>query len=200
MSLPDIIKTVSPAVVSISGTSMDKTGVTSREGTGVIVQSTGLILTSKHLISPWFTYMITLDDGRQLPATVVKSHSSLDLALLSLVSDTPLTLPVGKFIHSQTSIQQWDSVIAIGNILGLYPGSISSGIISGLNRTVLFGGVSMDGLIQTTLPMHLGNSWGPLIDSDGKIIGINTGIVGGSSQIGWALPITQETIDTFLQE
>lgn len=49
-------------------------------------------------------------------------------------------------------------MIAIGNILGLYPGSISSGIISGLNRTVLFGGVSMDGLIQTTLPMHLGNS------------------------------------------
>jgi S1-C subfamily serine protease len=60
------------------------------------------------------------------------------------VSDNPLALPIGNFINSQVNIQQGENVIAIGNMLGLYPGSVSSGIISGLDRTVSFGGVSMD--------------------------------------------------------
>jgi S1-C subfamily serine protease len=58
----------------------------------------------------------------------------------------------------------------------------------------------MQWLIQTSIPMTLGNSGGPLVRQDGKIIGINTGIVGGSSQIGWTFPLTQEGVDSFLQE
>jgi serine protease Do len=57
----------------------------------------------------------------------------------------------------------------------------------------------MTGLIQTNIPLSLGSSGGPLIGTDGKIIGINTGIVGGSAQIGWALPLTQDEVDSFLR-
>jgi S1-C subfamily serine protease len=196
--LPDIIAEIAPSVVSISGTITDESGVTSREGTGIVVWSDGLILTSKHLVSPWLSYVITLQDGMKYSAILVKNHPSLDLALLSIIATTKLSLPVGEFINSHVGIRQGKSVIAIGNMLGLYPWSVSSGIISGLNRTVSFGWVSMDWLIQTDLPMYLGNSWGPLITSDGKIIGINTGVVGGSSQIGWAIPITQSEINDFI--
>lgn len=194
-----LIETVSPVTVSISATLSDESGMTSREGTGIIIRSDGMILTSKHLVSEKFIYTITLSDGTKLPAKLVKIHPILDLALLSIIAKDLWSLPVGKFITSQASIRQWDRVIALGNTLGLYPGSVSEGIISGLNRTVAFSGINLEGMIQTNIATYLGNSGGPLVGSDGKIIGMNTGIVGGSSQIGWALPLTQQEVDTFLQ-
>jgi serine protease Do len=112
-----------------------------------------------------------------MPAQVSKIHPTYDLALLTLLSDIPLTLPVGKFINSQANVRAGDIIVSIGNTLGLYPQSIVQGIISGVNRTVPLGTTPMVGLIQTSIPVNLGNSGGPLINVDGKIIGINTGIV-----------------------
>lgn len=198
-NLEALIEKVGPATVSIEWTSGNGTVITTLDGTGIIVDSRGIILTSKHLVSEWFTYTIEFQDGTKMPAKFLKSHPTLDLALLSIISDKTLSLPVGNFINSQATTHRWESVITIGNMLGLYPGSVSEGIISGLNRTVSFGGISMTWLIQTTIPMSLWNSGGPLIDSDGKIIGINAGIVGGSSQIGWTLPLTQEEVDSFIK-
>ena len=108
---------------------------------------------------------------------LLKSHPKLDLAHLKIVSDKPLSLPLGKFITSQAGIRTGDIVISIGNSLGLYPQSLSQGIISGINRTVALSENPMGGLIQTSIPLSLGSSGGPLIGTDGKIIGVNTGIV-----------------------
>lgn len=134
-----------------------------------------------------------------MSAILLKLHPTLDLALLKIVSEKPLSLPVGEFTTSQATVRTGDIVMAIGNSLGLYPQSLSQGIISGIHRTVALSENSMTGLIQTSIPLSLGSSGGPLIGTDGKIIGINTGIVGGSSQIGWTLPMIQEEVDTFLQ-
>lgn len=112
-----------------------------------------------------------------MSAILVKLHPTLDLALLKIVSESPLSLPVGEFTTSQAGVRTGDIVIAIGNSLGLYPQSLSQGIISGINRTVDISTTPMIGLIQTSIPLSLGSSGGPLIGTDGKIIGINTGII-----------------------
>jgi len=199
-TLPELIQQISPVTVSITGTLADGSMTTTRTGTGIIVRSDGIILTNKHLIGEWFVYSIELNDGTQISAKLVKTHPSLDLALLSLMPDMPPpSLPVWIFINSQAHVRQGDRVVTLGNTLGLYPWSASEGIISGLNRSVSFSGIIMDWLIQTSIPMTLGNSGGPLVNEEGKIIGINIGIVGWSSQIGWTLPLTQESIETFLK-
>jgi len=198
-SLVEISPTILASTVSITGTLDDKGITTTRSGTGIIVRDDGLILTNKHLISEWFTYSIQLHDATTFSAKVLKVHPALDLALLVIISDQPLRLSVGDFINSQSHVSPWQGVIAIGNTLGIYPWSISEGIVAGLNRSVSFNGNIMDWLIQTSIPMTLGNSGGPLINPEGKIIGINIGIVGWSSQIGWTLPLTQEMIETFLK-
>lgn len=197
-TVQSVIKEVGPSTVSIESASSNGNLMTTLDGTGIIVDPSGIILTSKHLVNEWFTYTIELQDGRKMAAKLLKIHPILDLALLSIISDTHVSFPVGKFIASQAHIYQWENVFTIGNMLGLYPWSVSEGIISGLDRVVSFGVVSMTWLIQTTIPMTLGNSGGPLIASNGSIIGINTGIVGGSSQIGWALPLTQSEVDDFI--
>ena len=197
--LHTIMDTVWPAIVSIYGTASGKDEITTRQWTGIIVQSDGIILTNKHLTSEWFTYTIQLNDTTKMSAIVIKSHPTLDLALLKIVSDHPLSLPVGVFVTSQAGVRSGDTVISISNALGLYPQSISQGIVSGINRTVSLGADTMTGLIQTSSPLSLWSSGGPLIKKDGKIIGINTGIVWGSSQIGWTLPLTQNEVDSFLQ-
>lgn len=198
-TLHTVFDTVSPATVSISATSTGIDEITTRQWTGIIVRSDGIILTNKHLIGEGFTYTIELSDTTKISAVLFKLHPTLDLALLKIVSEKPLSLPVGEFITSQAGVRTGDIVIAIGNSLGLYPESLSQGIISGINRTVTLSENPMTGLIQTSIPLSLGSSWGPLIGTDGEIIGINTGIVWGSSQIGWALPLTQEGVDSFVK-
>ncbi len=199
-TLPELIEQISPVTVSITGTLSDGSLTTTRTWTGIIVRSDGIILTNKHLIGEWFVYSIELDDGTKISAKLVKTHPSLDLALLSLMPNIPPpSLPVWIFINSQANVHKGDRVITIGNTLGLYPWSVSEGIMSGLNRSVSFSGIIMDWLLQTNIPMTLGNSGGPLANEEGKIIGINIGIVGWSSQIGWALPLTQDVVETFLK-
>ncbi|MFA6080280.1 MAG: trypsin-like peptidase domain-containing protein [Candidatus Gracilibacteria bacterium] len=198
-ALHTIFDTVGPATVALSATKSGIDEVTTRQGTGIIVRSDGIVLTNKHLVEEGFTYTIEFQDGTKMPAQVSKIHPTYDLALLTLLSDIPLTLPVGKFINSQANVRAGDIIVSIGNTLGLYPQSIVQGIISGVNRTVPLGTTPMVGLIQTSIPVNLGNSGGPLINVDGKIIGINTGIVGGSSQIGWSLPLTQSEVDSFVR-
>jgi len=97
---------VSPATVSISATLSDHISVTSREGTGIIIRSDGAILTSKHLIGEGFAYTITLSDGTKLPAKLIKIHPTLDLALLSIVTQDSPSLSVGEFITSQARVRQ----------------------------------------------------------------------------------------------
>lgn len=99
----------------------DGSMTTTRAGTGIIVRSDGVILTNKHLISEGYIYSVELHDGVKISAKVIKIHPTLDLALLSLIADKPLSLPVGIFINSQTHVQTGQRVIALGNTLGLYP-------------------------------------------------------------------------------
>ncbi len=192
------IEHVSPTVVSITGSRVEDSLTTTRTGTGIIITPDGMILTSKHLLWEGFWYIITLSDGSSYPARLLKEHPVKDLVLLQIVSNTKLFLPVWTFIDSQAGIQTGTKVLAIGTMLWLYPWSSIEGIISGLNRTVSFGNTSASWLIQTSIAATLGNSWWPLIQRDGTIIGIMIGIVGGSSQIGWAIPLTQSEIDNFI--
>lgn len=193
------VDTVMPPTVSIVATSQSGTVDTSISGTGIIVSSNGLIVTSKHLVWENFWYMITLHDGSTFPAELVKTHRDKDLAILRPIWTKQTSFSVGTFIDSQASVQVWQKVIAIGNMLGLYPFSVVDGIISWMNRSVSFWSIEMTGLLQTSIPATMGNSGWPLVRDDGIIIGINVGIVSGSSQISWTLPLTQQEVDDFIK-
>ncbi len=190
---------VSPSVVTITGTRLEETTTTTRTGTGIIVSEGGLLVTSKHLLWEWLWYTITLSDGTSYPAHVIKEHPTKDLAILQIISEKKHSFPIGIFANSQASIRAGDTVITIGTMLWLYPWSVVEGTVSWFERTVSFGNITVSWLIQTSIAATLGNSGWPLIQSDGTIIGIMMGIVGGSSQIGWAIPVTQSEITDFIQ-
>lgn len=193
------IHRVMRTVVTLTGARADDTTTTTRTGTGIIVSGNGFVITSKHLLWEWLWYTVTLSDNISYPARVIKEHPTKDLALLQIISDTKHSFPIGTFGNSHTRINIGDNVITIGTTLWLYPWSVVEGVISWLDRTVSFGDISANWLIQTSIAASLWHSGWPLIQADGTIIGIIMGIVGGSSQIGWAIPVTQSEIMDFIR-
>ena len=162
-------------------------------GTGVIVDAQkGLVLTNLHVIKDAANIKITLSDQRHYGARLLGYDQEYDVAVLKLI-DPPANLtsiPWGD--SSRLDVGQ--QVLAIGNPFGL-SSTLTSGIISSLDRTVRSPtGKLMRGLVQTDASINPGNSGGPLIDLDGKLIGITTAILsqsGDSAGIGFAVPINQ---------
>jgi putative serine protease PepD len=170
----------------------------SAEGSGVILTSAGEVLTNNHVVSgSTGTIMVTLSDGSQHPATIVGTSPSYDLAVLEVQGVSGLTPAT---LGQSGSVQVGESVVAIGSPQGL-TGTVTSGIVSALNRTVQVQGdtgapVVYNGL-QTDAPINQGNSGGPLVNLDGQVIGINSAIDTGSTQstgsigLGFAIPVDQ---------
>ena len=173
------------------GYSYDSTSV----GTGVIVDQAGYILTNSHVVNDGDTksIMISLYDGSDIEGTVLWNDATLDLAVVKVEMDGLQAAELGD----SDSINIGAYAAAIGNPLGLqFERSISQGIISGLDRTITVAssanassGTTMEGLLQTDATINGGNSGGPLLNSKGQVIGINSAKASSGEGMGFAIPI-----------
>ena len=169
------------------------------QGSGFVYEYNGqmIIITNNHVIEDATTITVTFTDGNTYYAKVIGADESTDLAVLSTTASASEYHPLD--IVSSSTISVGDSVVAIGSPYGL-SGTMTTGIISALDRTITVtddatGGTSeISGLIQTSAPINSGNSGGPLMTYDGKVIGITTAIVSDSDGLGFAVPS-----DTILQ-
>ena len=192
-SLVDIVKQVSPAVVTITAegiTASDpttgQTGQGVAMGSGVIFDANGLILTNHHVVSGNPSKLtVTLKDGRTFDATIYGIDTLTDLAIVKVNQTGLPTAPIGD----SSTVQVGQQAIAIGSPLGQFSDSVTSGIISALGRSIDVEGGHLSNLIQTDTAINPGNSGGPLLDPSGKVIGINTAVAGDSQGIGFAIPI-----------
>jgi len=165
-------------------------------GSGFIVDKTGVIITNKHVVADKDAeYTVILDNGKKFTAEVLARDPIDDVAIIKINSDEPLPI---VDLGNSSSIDLGESVIAIGNALGIFKNTVSSGIISGLARSIRAasetGGKEptmqeLRGLIQTDAAINPGNSGGPLVNLNGEAIGINAAIVFGAQNLGFAIPI-----------
>jgi S1-C subfamily serine protease len=182
------VVTITADGVSSNGPfSVPTTGV----GSGVILTSNGSILTNRHVVEGSRSLSVTLADGRELPATVVRISDTTDLALIKVIATG---LPAAS-IGDSGSIQVGQTAIAIGSPLGTYTETVTRGIVSGLDREITITNeatrrqTTLSGLIQTDAAINPGNSGGPLLDAAGNVIGINTAVATSAEGLGFAIPI-----------
>jgi len=181
-------------------------GTRTDTGTGIVLTSTGMILTNDHVIDGATSITVSLDGskGRTATARVVGADPSKDLALLK-IEPAGATLHPIKLAAAWQSVEVGDAAYAIGNPFGLN-WTLTTGIVSALGRAIKApDGSAIPGVIQTDAALNPGNSGGPLLDSYGSVIGVNsqilssgssTGGQGGSEGVGFAISTT--TIRTFL--
>ncbi len=182
------ITTQETATGFVPGTTQQATGV----GSGVVLTANGLILTNYHVVQGATSLRVLLPDGSTATATVVKTDPTHDLAIIQAKATglTPATLATAS------SIEIGQTVYAIGSPLGQYTDSVTRGIVSATNRTITVSDSStretqtLSGLIQTDAAINPGNSGGPLIDSQGRVVGIATAGSQSAEGIGFAIPIS----------
>lgn len=195
----DVAKSVSPSVVSIvtkSTATNSFYGSVAQEGagTGVIISKDGYVLTNKHVIPDSIQSLsVVMADGKTYDSVTVVGRDPInDLAFLKIndVSNlTPATL------GSSSNIAVGQKVVAIGNALGQYHTTVTSGIISGIGRPVTAGDAtgseteSLSNLLQTDAAINPGNSGGPLVNLNNEVIGINVAVASEAQGIGFAIPI-----------
>ncbi len=160
-------------------------------GSGFIVTKDGLILTNNHVVSGMekITVSVLMSDGskKTYPATVKGGDSDYDLALIKIEPDEDL--PVLELGDSD-AVEVGEYVVAIGNPLG-FEHSVTVGVISAKNRSIHAQDVNFDDFLQTDAAINPGNSGGPLLDMDGKVVGINTAIVPYAQGLGFAIPVNK---------
>jgi S1-C subfamily serine protease len=208
-----IAKDVGQSVVSVDVTSQTDTstsgggffdyyggggGQQQSAGTGIIIAANGLVVTNRHVVPQGTTKVsVTLADGTELnDVTVVgrtRDSDPLDVAFLK-INDAKGKKLVAAKIGDSTKVVVGDKVVAIGNALGQFQNTVTSGIISGYGRTVQASDSSggsaenLQDLFQTDAAINEGNSGGPLVNVAGEVIGINTAIAGNAQGIGFAIP------------
>ncbi len=161
-------------------------------GSGVIVDSSGLIITNGHVVGNAQAVVVVLDDGTVLDGAVTGVDTLTDFAFVEVEADASALPPVT--LGDSSNIRVGQLAISVGNPLGRFPGSAAVGIVSGLDRDINVFGRSLSGnrlshLIQTDAAINSGNSGGALFDGDGELIGITTAEAGVNDGIGFALPI-----------
>lgn len=207
--ISEIAKNTGPSVVSVDVTSQGATsfgifGFTPVEqqsaGTGFIISDNGVILTNRHVIPDGVTSVsVTLADGTKLSDVEVigktSSSDSLDVAFLK-VKDAKGHKLIPAKIGDSSKVEVGEKVVAIGNALGQFQNTVTSGIISGYGRSLVagdeYGGSNetLQNLFQTDAAINQGNSGGPLVNMSGDVIGINTAVAGGPAEnLGFAIPI-----------
>ena len=208
VSFADIAERLNPAVVSIDATSRggargrsarppdspepflrppqrDRDGPRRGAGTGFVIDAGGFILTNHHVIEGADRIMVQLADGRTLRAERIGSDPDTDIALIKVESSRALPFaPLGD--SDSLRVGEW--VIAIGNPLA-YEHTVTVGVVSFIGRKLF--DTSLDRYIQTDAAINFGNSGGPLINTSGEVIGINSAISSEASNIGFAVPINQ---------
>lgn len=171
-------------------------------GTGFVVSDKGVIVTNKHVVSDSARYTVVTKDGQKYEIKRVYRDPVLDLALVQIDASGLKSLQLGD----SSKLKVGQVAIAIGNALGRFTNTVTTGVISGLGRRVVagdpFSGVaeSLDNLIQTDAAINPGNSGGPLLNSSGQVIGLNVATTEGAQNIGFAIPIdaVKPIIEQFL--
>lgn len=161
-------------------------------GSGFIVSEQGYILTCSHVVGdPEADYTVIVDPQHKYSAKILAKDPMVDVAVLKIDEKNLPFLELGN----SDNIDLGETVVAVGNPLGEFEDTLSAGIVSGLSRKITaFGGLSLKtsslrGLIQTDAAINPGNSGGPLVNMEGKAIGINTAMIMGAQNIGFAIPI-----------
>ncbi len=161
-------------------------------GSGFIATPDGYVITCTHVVSdPGADYTIIVGPKQKYPAKVLAKDPLVDIAVLKINAKNLSFLELGD----SDKVEVGESVVAVGNPLGEFDDTLSAGIISGLSRKITaFGGMlaktaSLRGLIQTDAAINPGNSGGPLVNMDGRAVGINTATVFGAQNLGFAIPI-----------
>ncbi|MDH5811564.1 MAG: trypsin-like peptidase domain-containing protein [Candidatus Methanomethylicaceae archaeon] len=200
-SLYDLYDSVKASVVMIKGLVpvSDIFGTTFQEvlGSGFIVNLTGtpLIVTNYHVVENMVQGSVTFVDGEAYPFEVLGKDMYSDLAILKPLAPQNKLVPIP--VASSSSLRVGDLVVAIGNPYGLQS-TLTSGIVSQLGRAIqteTASGYLIADVIQISTPINPGNSGGPLLDSNGRVVGITTAIISGSQNVGFAVPS-----DTLIRE
>ncbi|MDX2085191.1 MAG: trypsin-like peptidase domain-containing protein [Candidatus Melainabacteria bacterium] len=152
-------------------------------GSGIVLDSNGHILTNNHVIQSATTIFVTLNDGRRLPARVVGKDAYTDLAILKVEANN---LKPARFGNSN-QLRPGEWVLAVGSPLG-FDHTVTLGIVSALSRRIPNLNSNVD-FIQTDAAINPGNSGGPLVNLDGEVVGINTAVSGRGQNIGFAIPV-----------
>lgn len=183
-----VVDSVGPAVVSIAvgqqrrGTEADQTGA----GSGVVIAPDGYILTNDHVVQNADRLNVRLTDGTSLSATLIGQDPATDLAVIR--ADTAY-LPCST-LGSSERLRVGQLIIAMGNPFG-FQSTVTTGVISALGRALRSTqGRLIENIIQHTAPLNPGNSGGPLVDSAGRVVGINTAIIPMAQGIGFSIPGT----------
>ena len=213
--ISSIAKNVGPSVVSVDVTSQTASSVSPLEsffgmgnsgtqtqqdaGTGMILTADGLIMTNRHVVPDGTTDVsVTLNDGTVYNDVKVVGRTSdsdsLDVAFLKIQDTKGKTLTPVK-LGDSAAVKVGDPVVAIGNALGQFQNTVTSGIISGYGRSLQAqasdgsSSENLDNLFQTDAAINEGNSGGPLVNLDGEVVGMNTAMASDSQSIGFAIPI-----------
>ncbi len=181
-----VVDSVGPAVVSISGGKHQNqaAGDQAGAGSGVVIAPDGYILTNEHVIQNASSLEVRLTDGTGLSATVIGKDPATDLAVIRANASF---LP-SSTLGSSDRLRVGQLTIAMGNPFG-FQSTVSTGVVSALGRALRSTqGRLIENIIQHTAPLNPGNSGGPLVDSTGKVVGINTAIIAMAQGIGFAIP------------
>ncbi len=201
----DVYERVSPSVVNITTRvlrrnfffdAIPEEGV----GSGFVIDGEGHIATNFHVVDGAETITVSFDDQVGRPATLVGADPRNDLAVLRVESPPELLVPAT--LGRSDNLQVGQRAVAIGNPFGQFERTLTTGVISALDRSLQTEGErEISGLIQTDTAINRGNSGGPLLDSAGRVIGINTAIfspTGTSAGVGFAVPV--ETLQRVLPD
>ena len=192
VDVSDIYELAEPGVVAIGITSNGRSSIL---GSGFVVDSGGYIATNQHVVSQRDTsYFVKFNDSEKLyDVEEIFRDSANDLAVVKVNRDNLVSLKIGD----SSALRPGELAVAIGNPLGEFENTVTSGIISGLNRTVSFDSFNnffrtststYEGVIQTDAAINSGNSGGPLLNVAGEVIGINFSTIPGSENISFAIP------------
>lgn len=182
-----VVDKVGPAVISIGVRKRTRSPRYGQEGagSGVIIAPDGFVLTNHHVVEGAEDIQVRLTDGRSFSAHLVGSDPATDLAVVRAEASNLPTADLGD----SDSLRVGQLVIAIGNPLG-FQSTVSTGVISALGRALRSqSGRLIENVIQTDVPLNPGNSGGPLVDSRGRVIGINTAMIFMAQGISFAVPV-----------
>jgi len=178
-----VVETVGPAVISVRRTNAQR-NLYDGAGSGVVISPDGYALTNHHVVRGADKLEGVLNDGRVVPAELVGSDPDTDLALLRLAGGGHAAAELGD----SDQLRVGELAIAIGNPLGLQA-TVTAGVVSALRRTLRGeAGRLIEDVVQTDAALNPGNSGGALVDAGGRVIGINTAIIGGAQGIAFAIP------------
>jgi putative serine protease PepD len=191
LSTAEIYQALAPSVVVIEAASRGSSGFDST-GTGVVANGNGIVLTALHVVQDAVSIRVTFADGTRSAATILGSDPTSDMAILAAATLPDVVVPAVFGNSGRVSIG--DTVVAIGNQLGL-TGSTTAGVVSGLNRVATgAGGTRLAGLIQFDAAVNPGSSGGPLVNAKGQTVGIVVALANPTAAetfigVGFAVPI-----------